>query len=51
MNIFAYYILKFICSAAVTFIGQNYSAKNMTVVKKITLQSSLIREQQQWLLV
>lgn len=32
---FAYYILSSFAQAAVTFIGQNYSAKNMTVVKRL----------------
>ena len=39
---FAYYILSSFAQAAVTFIGQNYSAKKYDRCKKITLQSFLL---------
>ena len=39
---FAYYILSSFAQAAVTFIGQNYSAKKYDRCKKITLQSFLV---------
>lgn len=41
---FAYYILSSFAQAAVTFIGQNYSAKKYDRCKKITLQSFLLGE-------
>lgn len=39
---FTYYILSSFAQAAVTFIGQNYSAKKYDRCKKITLQSFLL---------